>query len=79
VQTFNRWTSSGHASNLITGKIRALLIERDGRSDQDLTVSIYGSESRGALVRNQCGHLVRLGLIERRARPDGRMGNFLRR
>ena len=61
------------SSNPVSARIQGLLLARDGRSDDELAVSIYGSELRQPLVRGQCALLVRLGQIERRTRPDGRV------
>jgi hypothetical protein len=75
----DRGSSFGQRSNPVSARIQGLLLAQDGRSDGELAISIYGSELRQPLVRNQCALLVRLGQIERRTRDDGRMGNFLLR
>ena len=77
MQRFNRWTS--HRQSSVSAMILRQLLVRDGRSDGELALLIYGNELRRPLVRNQCAFLARLGEIERRIRLDGHTGNFRRR
>jgi len=56
----------------------ALVALRPGISDREIATSVYGPGTPSSVVTPLCRELAAEGMIKRRLRPDGLLGNFLR-
>jgi hypothetical protein len=56
----------------------ALVALRPGISDREIAVSVYGPGTPGSTVAPVCRELASEGVIRRRLRSNGLLGNYLR-
>lgn len=61
----------------LADRIIRLLREHPGRSDREMTDTVLGRGSAPQHVNQVCRRLESRGVIIRRNRPDGRLGNYL--
>ncbi len=58
-------------------KIIAQLEATSGMPDRPLTEAIFGSRYRATQINQECRYMEQLGLINRKPRHDGLIGNFM--
>lgn len=60
-------------------KITATLAVTNGMPDRPLGEAIFGTRHRVHQINQECRYMEQLGLLQRKLRPDGLIGNFLTR
>jgi hypothetical protein len=61
----------------VAEKIIAVLRFSDGLPDRLVAQRAFGKGANAARAHNECVYMVQQGLIERRTRDDGLIGNYL--
>ncbi len=61
----------------LPGRIVGVLRQEPGLSDRELTDRLFGPGSSQTAVNRECLRLAEAGLVARRRRPDGLIGNYL--
>lgn len=59
--------------NTITDRLNVT----DGMPDRPLAEAVFGTRTRVQQINQECHYMARRGLLERRPRPDGLIGNYL--
>lgn len=58
--------------------LQYIVERRPGITDRQLTEAIYGNDLRHQQVNSEARYLASLGYTDRRKRPDGLIGNYIR-
>ena len=59
------------------GQVFSEIRKSSGLTDREITNRLFGEKARVQAVNRAAHLLMNMGLVERRPRPDGRIGNFL--
>lgn len=59
------------------GQVFLEIRKSSGLTDREITNRLFGEKARVQAVNRTAHLLMKMGLVERRPRPDGRVGNFV--
>src|SRR5579862_501886 len=62
--------------NTVAAEVLRFLIDHPGKTDGEINTLLYGGEKNHAHINITCRSLTDRGLVVRRHRGDGKLGNF---
>ena len=62
----------------VADKLIALLRQSNGLTDRELATRAFGHGARPQRANGECRYLEHRGILERKLRPDGLVGNYLK-